>query len=278
MREKILEFIFIVLAIVFAAGGYGFHKLADGGYHPAARQPDDLRIVTWNVGGTGGYGGRSLNNKYLPHIAAVLKKLNADLIMLQEIASAHQAQRLSRILDGNWEVIVSTEGSSLLAILGQRGGLQIQPRLTQSFRTLAASYHLTGLRSVLLMNIHADPYSAKERNTLIGQVTDVLMSQDSDYLRILAGDLNLDVDIDKRRDLFSDNEHLDVETYNYLVQRLSDLTRNTGSTAEPDRRLDYIFADYEQVSVRRAGPWKGQRVADMDHDPVVADLQIKNNP
>ena len=131
---------------------------------------------------------------------------------------------------------------------------------------------------LLVVIIHADPFSAKERNSLIGQVTDVLMNQNSGHLRFLAGDLNLDVDIDKRRDLFSDNEHLDVETYNYLVQRLSDVTRDTGSTAEPDRRLDYIFADAERVSVLRVGPWKGLRVADMDHDPVVADLQIKGNP
>lgn len=98
------------------------------------------------------------------------------------------------------------------------------------------------------------------------------------YLVILAGDLNLDIDIDKRRDLFTDDEHLDVETYNYLAQRFSDLTRNTGSTAEPDRRLDYIFTDAKPVKVIRAGPWKGQRVADMDHDPVVADLKFDSIP
>ena len=277
MREKILEIIFIVLAIAFAAGGFGIHKLGAGSYQPAARHPDDLRIVSWNVGGAGGYGGRSMNNEYLPHVAAVLKKLDADLILLQEVASARQARRLSRVLEGQWEVIVSTGGGSLLAILGQRGKLQIQPRLARSFRTLAASYQSTGGPPVLVINIHADPYSAKERNTLIGQAADVLMKQDSGHLKILAGDLNLDVDIEKRRDLFSDNEHLDVETYNYLVQHLSDVTRDTGATAEPDRRLDYIFADAARVRVNRAGPWKGRRVADMDHDPVVADLQIKES-
>ena len=277
MREKILEIVFIVLAIVFAAGGYGIHRLGTVSYHPATRHPDDLRIVSWNVGGAGGYGGRSLTNEYLPHVAAVLKKLNADLILLQEVASARQARRLSRKLEGQWEVIVSTGGSSLLAILGQRGRLQIQPRLARSFRTLAASYQSTVLPPVLIINIHADPYSAKERNTLIGQAADVLMKQNSGHLRILAGDLNLDADIEKRRDLFSDNEHLDVETYNYLVQHLCDVTRDTGSTAEPDRRLDYIFADAGRVRAKRAGPWKGRRVADMDHDPVVADLQIANS-
>ena len=278
MREKILEAVFIILALVFAAGGYGIPKMGAAGFHPVPGRPDDLRVVSWNVGGAGGYGGRSLTDEYLPHIAGVLKKLNAELILLQEVASTDQVRRLSRRLGGQWEVIVSTDSGRLLAILGQRGRLQNRAGLKHSFRALAASYQSPGMPPVLVMNIHADPYSAKKRNTLIGRTLDVLMNGNSGHLKILAGDLNLDVDIDKRRDLFSDNEHLDVETYNYLVQRLADVTRNTGSTAEPDRRLDYIFADAGRVKVIRAGPWKGQRVADMDHDPVVADLQINKKP
>ena len=101
------------------------------------------------------------------------------------------------------------------------------------------------------------------------------MSRFPDHFKILAGDLNLDIDIDKRRYLFSDDEYLDIETYNYVAQRFSDVTLNTGSTAEPDRRLDYIFADVKRLKVDRAGPWKGKRVADMDHDPVVADLKFE---
>ena len=203
-----------------------------------------------------------------------MKKLDADLILLQEVASAGQVHRLSRVLGGQWEVSISSGGVRLLAILAQRGGLQSQHQLMPGFRSLAAAYHSTSMPSLFVINIHADPYSAEERNTLIGRATDALTSLDSGYLRILAGDLNLDIDLDKRRDLFSDNEHLDVETYNYIAQRISDVARGTGSTAEPDRRLDYIFADTQRVKVIRAGPWKGQRVADMDHDPVVADLKI----
>ncbi|CAB1079471.1 hypothetical protein JY97_00785 [Alkalispirochaeta odontotermitis] len=275
MREKILEIIFIILALVFAAGGYDMHKMVSAGFRPTSGRPDDLRIVSWNVGGAGGYGGRSLTDEYLPHIADVLKKLNADLILLQEVASPDQVRRLSRRLEGHWAVITSTGGGRQLAILGQRGRLQNQAGLKHSFHTLAASYQPPGMPPVLVMNLHADPYSAKARNTLIGRTVDILMNRNAGHLKILAGDLNLDVDIDKRRDLFSDNEHLDVETYNYLVQRLADVTRNTGSTAEPDRRLDYIFAEAGRIKVIRSGPWKGQRVADMDHDPVVADLRIK---
>lgn len=275
MREKSLEIIFIVLGIVFAAGGYGFYQIGVESYRLTTRDPDTLRIVTWNVGGAGGYGGRNLRDGHLAHIVGVLNKLDADVMLLQEIASDHQLRRLKKLLRGRPEVGLSSGGGQSLAIIAQRGKLQVRNHLTQGLRALAASYHASGKPPVLMLNVHAHPYSAKARNTLIGRATDLLMQHDSAYLKILAGDLNLDIDPGKRRDLFSDNQHLDVETYNYLLQHLSDLTQNTGSTAEPDRRLDYIFAETGRVKVIRAGPWKGRRIADMDHDPVVADLRIK---
>jgi len=100
MREKLLEVIFIILALVFAAVGYDLREMVSAGFRPTSGRPEDLRVVSWNVGGAGGYGGRSLTDEYLPHIAGVLKKLNADLILLQEVASSDQVRRLSRQLGG----------------------------------------------------------------------------------------------------------------------------------------------------------------------------------
>jgi endonuclease/exonuclease/phosphatase family metal-dependent hydrolase len=278
MREKMLEILFVVLTIVFAATGYSLHQWNRQSYQLTNRNPNDLRIVTWNVGGAGGHGGRSLDNQFLPHVATVLKELDADLILLQEIAYEKQVYRLSRMLGGKWEAMVSNGGGRSVAILAQRGRLHSRISPDKKHNGLAASYRAPGKPPVFLMNIHADPYSAQRRNRLIGWATDVLMSRFPNHLKILAGDLNLDIDIDKRRDLFTDDEYLDIETYNYVAQRLSDVTLNTGSTAEPDRRLDYIFADVQRLNVVHAGPWKGKRVADMDHDPVVADLKIESAP
>ena len=275
MREKMLEILFVVLTMVFAVTGFGLHQLGRHSYQLTTRNPNGLRIVTWNVGGAGGNGGRALDNQLLPHVATVLKELNADLILLQEIAYEDQVYRLSRMLDGKWETMISNGGGRSVAILGQRGRLDPRIDPENKYSGLAASYRSPGKPPVFLMNIHADPYSAKRRNMLIGRATDVLMGRHPEHLKILAGDLNLDIDIDKRRDLFTDDEYLDVETYNYIARHLLDITLSTGSTAEPDRRLDYIFADSKRLTVVHSGPWKGKRVADMDHDPVVADLQIR---
>ena len=93
--------------------------------------------------------------------------------------------------------------------------------------------------------------------------------------RIFAGDFNLDPGLDKRRDLFSDDDHLDVETYNYVAQSMEDAALGRGPTAEPDRRLDYIFYGAEELELVEAGPWRGRRVGAMDHDPVVADFRFR---
>lgn len=191
MREKSLEIVFIILGFIFAAVGYGFHQLETESYRLTPRNPDTLRIVTWNVGGADGYGGRSLRAEHVSHIGGVLNKLAADVILLQEITSDDQLQRLKHMLGGKWEVIMSSGGSRSLTITGQRDNLHSRERLTHGLQALAASYQSTRRLPVLLMNIHAHPYSAKARNILIGQATDALVNDSSDDLKILAGVLNL---------------------------------------------------------------------------------------
>ena len=88
---------------------------------------------------------------------------------------------------------------------------------------------------------------------------------------ILAGDLNLDVDVEGRTDLFTDDEYLDIQTYNYTVQRMRDAGREHGPTAEPDRRLDYVFVGGAH-EVLSGGVWRGQRIGGMDHHPLIVDL------
>ena len=85
-----LEILFVVLTIVRTVTGYGFHQLGRHSYQLTKRNPNGLRVVTWNVGGAGGHDGRSLENQFLPHVANVLKRLDADLILLQEITYENQ--------------------------------------------------------------------------------------------------------------------------------------------------------------------------------------------
>lgn len=77
------------------------------------------------------------------------------------------------------------------------------------------------------------------------------------------------------RTLSTDDEHRDIETYDYVAERLVDSCAGGGSTAEPDRRLDYVFVPGETVEVVVAGAWEGRKAGDMDHDPVVVELRLR---
>ena len=128
------------------------------------------------------------------------------------------------------------------------------------------------------MNLHANAYCARRHNRQIGRSAEILTQTENHaaLAGILAGDLNLDIDLDKRRDLFTDNEHLDMETYNAIVVNYRDAAVNAGSTAEPNRRLDYIFYSPGKLNLIQAGPFKRQRFGSMDHDFVVAEFEIVN--
>ena len=52
-------------------------------------------------------------------------------------------------------------------------------------------------------------FSATRRNRLIGRSVDhLLAASGSNGAAVLVGDLNIDLDLDKRRDMFSDDAHL----------------------------------------------------------------------
>ena len=125
-----------------------------------------------------------------------------------------------------------------------------------------------------MIGMHADAWSASARNTEIGRAVELLEETGKLSLQVLAGDLNLDVDLGGGKDLFTEDEYLDVQTYNFVAERMDDAAASGGPTAEPDRRLDYIFVQSEdgQTRIQDTGVWRGQRAGGMDHHPVVVDL------
>ena len=277
-RGEWLEGMLFVAAAALLVAGNARGVLAPKPYEPAPRTDEVLRVVTWNVGGGLAEGGSALRNDHIDHVVETLRALDADLVLLQEVTGRHQVRELRRGLGDGWESAVDRRGGARrVAVLARTDKLH-------SFdvdsgggeqRALGVTFVTAHGTEVVAIGIHANAFSAEVRNAVIGAAVDALHEaarERPDALRILAGDLNLDLDLDKRRDLFTDDAHLDVETYNYVTRSLVDAARGRGATAEPDRRLDYVFIGPDRFEARAAGPWKEKRVGDMDHDPVVADV------
>ena len=266
-----LEGVLVVLATSLVIAGYGLAPMGHPGFSLQKPPEDGIRVVTWNIG-CGSENPRPVRDAYLAGIARTLNELKPDLVLLQEFARREQAVKLREILGSEWSV--ETHGGRVfsgLAVLTYKGSLRVtRNRNLRRRKALSLVYVKPGLLPVRVVNLHGDMLSSKKRNDLMGRALNWLKHEDQ---AILGGDLNLDVDLKKRGDLFTDDLYRDVETYNYLANRMNDVGLNTGSTAEPDRRLDYLFVS-QGFKVINAGPWKGHRQGEMDHDPLIGDLVV----
>lgn len=276
MRRELGAEVFLWLAAaLFLALGFGWHEGGARPYELKPREPGDLRLVTWNVGAGAGSWGRPMADEHLEHVAAVIGALEPDLVLLQELDHGAQLLRLRNALGPDWYLASQHLAGRSLGVLARGGELERFSVEGSGGSALGVAYRPApsrGLLPLAVVVVHADASSSEKRNGQIGTATRALFARDEPG-RILAGDLNLDVDLGKRRDLFTDDEYRDVETYNWLAGRLTDAGLFGGSTAEPDRRLDYVFVEGKRLEVLGAGPWKGRRAGRMDHDPVVADLR-----
>lgn len=251
------------LAALFLVVASGL-RLPLAEFEPPARATGVLRVVTWNVGGAREGEPHGLLAEHLETVAGTLRALAPDLAFLQEAGDERRLEDLVARLGPDWSL---TRGRGGVVALATRG--ELERWSTPLARSLGARYRLGG-RTLAVAALHASAFSARERNREVGPTLEALLDQRADA-HVLAGDLNLDLDLDKRGDLFSNDQPLDVETYNHVAEQLADAARGRGATAEPDRRLDYVFVT-PGVPVLAAGPWRGRRTGTMDHDPVVVDL------
>lgn len=263
-QERCLELALFGLAAVFFLLARAPGR-PQAGFEPSARASGSLRLVSWNVGGARDGEPHGFLEAHLEAVATTLRTLEPDLVFLAEAGDEELVRRLAARLGPQWRVLRGRGGVVALATAGR-----LEPRPAPLARSLAVELSLAG-RRVAIAALHASAFSARDRNREIGPTLDALLEQEADA-HLLVGDLNLDLDRDKRADLFSNDEYLDVETYNYVVESLIDAARDSGPTAEPDRRLDYVFVS-RGVTVLAAGPWRGRRSGSMDHDPLVADLE-----
>lgn len=271
-----VEAVLLLVAALLAFVGYGGHVGA-GSFEPGQRGERGesvLRVVTWNVGGKGTGRGHALAGEDVGDVVRTLALLDAELVFLQELQGRSQLEAIAAALPAGAHTSMDPQGR--LGVIARRGSLLTQRARDATTRPLVSIVYEPDAGGTLhAVSLHASPWSAERRNAEIGAAVDLLEPHRRGRALLLCGDLNLDVDPGGRRDLFTDDEHRDIETYNYVAERLVDSCAGGGPTAEPDRRLDYVFVSGDTVEVVAGGAWRGRKAGDMDHDPVVVDLLLR---
>lgn len=260
-RERWIEGTLWLLAALLLVNGRGCVGALPS-FAPEERAPGSLRILTWNVGGADAGTLHGLEQQDVAHVARVLQDSRADLVLLQE-TSGKEGELLEALGEG-WSILPGRGGTLAFARRGILGSWT--PPLA---RAVGLTWVVDG-QTIAVVGVHASAFSARDRNRELGPLVEALLEREADA-HVFAGDFNLDLDLDKRADLFSNDLQLDVESYNFVAERLVDAARLSGPTAEPDRRLDYLFVA-PTLGVRAAAPWRGHRVGTMDHEPLLADL------
>lgn len=235
-----------------------------------------LRVVTWNVGenvlSNAKRGGSPLSADAEGAVIETLRALDADVVALQELSGTAQLDRIAAGLGVETKVVVGQGHGRLVGVIARRGIVPWDgqdPAREERYGIDLDLRHPSGRRLAVRV-LHASAWRAEARNRLIGAAVEALLAREAD-VRILAGDLNLDVDPGARRDIFSDRAHLDVQTYAFLTGQMQDAGLGSGPTAEPDRRLDYVFFAGPALELESCAPWRGRREGKMDHHPLVAD-------
>ena len=264
--------LWLVAALAFAASSWSAAPPADTGIatatetETALREPGTMLVMTWNVGGTRDGRPHPFDRADLPKLVQAIETFEPDLLLLQEFRySSDWAPLRAALTDPKREGDPWIKASGDVAIVAFRGELH-GGELTGN--AALCQWTIDG-GTIAVGNLHASPWNARERRRAIGSVVDQLLATPGPS-RLFGGDLNLDVG--QRSDLFSNDPDSDVAIYNWLAERLTDLGLKAGPTAEPDRRLDYLFASPDLVA-SHARVLDGCRGPTMDHDPLLVGVR-----
>jgi endonuclease/exonuclease/phosphatase family metal-dependent hydrolase len=239
-----------------------------------SKAPPPVRIMTWNIG----YADLKVSpaqDRDMPHIAAVIKEADVDVVALQEQAGAKQLQLLLQLLGAKYAgKTLGTEQNRGVALLCK---LPVQEYeilafdvpwkwklLAATIMTRAGDCRFRVVSCYAPAGRHATP-----RRKFAQRLMDY--ARPSRIPMFLAGDFNLAPThlLDRYTPFFSDDASLDLKTYAAMTSVCLDCGINAGPTALLNRRVDYVFAVPRQLRIARAEVLSGKRVAAMDHDPLV---------
>ena len=237
----------------------------------------NLKLMSWNIG----YGDLETETRAraedLPAVAQIILANDPDAVALQELTGEGQLQLLLKHLKNRYRGQVCSFGSAdrVAAVLVRDRTVHFNDVPAGERFAAAATFRLSKeLPEIVFISAHADAFSSARRRTFAGDVVDWARGRDEGQIAFIAGDLNFEVSIRNKTNLFTDDAKNDSESYGYLSKYFRDLGREAGETSINDRRIDYVFGPPETVTLRRAEVLRGTAIGRMDHWPLLVEVGV----
>ena len=229
-----------------------------------------LRFLTWNVGRLySRKGNNRLDDRDVPSVAATLRELDADCVLLQELVDVLQLRAL----------LARTDGEYLGAMAEQCGydrkcAALVKKRLRPTFEqhrlaptergVVLARFDAGGVRAAAL-GVHFDVFNRERRRGQAEAVAAITGERDEDVV-LVAGDFNFDPAWAEIT-----GEPIDRGTWALLTERLSDTGRGAGPTLMGLLRIDHVLLRGGPSHVRVVSQ---RRLPLVDHDAIVCDVDF----
>ncbi len=226
-------------------------------------------MLTWNVGEVyWPWHGNQLKDRDLAHVAAALRALAPDVVLLQEILHAGQIEQLAgdRYV-GRMSERCGYDRHVGILLRADLGATFIDGLLEPTRRgVLSAHFRLAGVR-VTVVSLHFDVFHPARR-LLQARAAASLVGRHVTDLVVAGGDFNYDPGLSRRL-----GRQEDLEAESLMLDLLSDVAEDTGPTLIGLLRVDRLLVGGPALKSARSEVCP-QRTPLGDHAPVLADLEL----
>ncbi len=264
----------VLLCGVLAFGG----TLGWARWRPAQRfvagpaDPGVLRVVTWNVGYFAPVSNKNMQDEDIDRVVEVLRGIDGEIVVLQELGQVDQAQRIAGLLGPEWTACAAKtgHGEQVLAVLSR---LPVDDHECPEFggrSAMGVCIDRHG-RSIYMLGLHA-PHPARGAAENVESIRGAIAHtrERSEEVKLVAGDLNCNFDLAEPGDL-----------YGWIVDDFGDATAGLGETYYAHTRIDHVFHQPSDLRVvpEQSGiidlPVRFATVPGFrDHRPVVVSYRL----
>ncbi|MCP4849302.1 MAG: endonuclease/exonuclease/phosphatase family protein [Verrucomicrobiaceae bacterium] len=241
---------------------------ASGAYPLAEPQDDDVRLMSWNLGGRAPFF-RGSNDADIGAVAEIVRKHEVHVLCLQGVSSRQFLDKLLLELGHDWKGGVSSGGGKSTAVLSRIGG-EVQSPLNGMDYGGPTVLRIRSHKGMLqFVSCHGSPgRKSWQRRKMVDWILHEFRGAKSKT--VIAGDFNIDTSRGWTflAPMLSDSLSFDLASWRALAIMGEDPGFDARATSSMGRRSDWVMVD-SKMPITGYRVLQSVEVGRMDHFPVL---------